>query len=438
MEELIIETGQHPQISVTSHGKLYLKGWERAEVRASASGKDKLSLKKDGEEVTVQSLSHCEMRVPYASSVTVHMANGETILKSITGNITIQHANAGLTLNDVGPVLVEDVSRDLNAQEVHGDLIIRNANRYVNASFVAGNFSADSIAAHLTLLKIEGNISAHVLGNATLSLEPKPGQTCDVEAHGVLACRMPPQANATLELTGPGPLVTQLGGKTETARDHLTLTLGDGSAHISLTGYGPVTVLESESGKPDSDFTIDFEDMELEMDTLSQQISRQVTEQLEMQMGFLDAQMEALMNTGNLSQEKADRIRARTEEKISRAQEKIARAQERAAEKIEMARRKAEGSKGRPKSYGTDFTYGGMDAAREGVRTGMPAAREGVRTGLSAAREAVASALGSSGAKPSDPVSDEERMMILNMLAEKKISIEEAESLLAALEGRNP
>jgi hypothetical protein len=157
-----------------------------------------------------------------------------------------------------------------------------------------------------------------------------------------------------------------------------------------------------------------------------------------MQMGFLDAQMEALMNTGNLSQEKADRIRARTEEKISRAQEKIARAQERAAEKIEMARRKAEGSKGRPKSYGTDFTYGGMDAAREGVRTGMPAAREGVRTGLSAAREAVASTLGSSGAKPSDPVSDEERMMILNMLAEKKISIEEAESLLAALEGRNP
>jgi hypothetical protein len=37
---------------------------------------------------------------------------------------------------------------------------------------------------------------------------------------------------------------------------------------------------------------------------------------------------------------------------------------------------------------------------------------------------------------PSDSqVSDEERMVILRMLAEKKINAEEAESLLSALEG---
>ncbi|HNB54262.1 MAG TPA: hypothetical protein PK530_20115 [Anaerolineales bacterium] len=434
MDELIIETGPRPQISVTSQGKLYIKGWERTEIRASASGKDKLSIWQDGDNVNVQSLSHCEMRVPYEASVTIQSANGETILKAVTGNITVHQASAGLTLNDVGPVLVDDVSRDLNAQEVHGDLIIHHANRFVNASFIKGNFSADSIAAHLTLKKVEGNISASVLGNATLGLEPKPGQTCTVEAHGVLTCHLSPQANATVELSGPGPLVTQLGGKTETARQHHTLTLGDGSAQIFLTGYGPVTVLEGETGKPAAGFTFDFEDMELEMDTLSQQISRQVTEQLEMQMGLLDAQMEALLNSGNLSEEKAARIRARTDEKISRAQEKIARAQERAAEKIEQARRKSES--GKPRS-GKDFTYGGMDAAREGVRTGMSAAREGVRIGLTAARESISSVLGSSKAAPADPVSDEERMMILNMLAEKKISIQEAESLLAALEGRN-
>lgn len=37
--------------------------------------------------------------------------------------------------------------------------------------------------------------------------------------------------------------------------------------------------------------------------------------------------------------------------------------------------------------------------------------------------------------KPGEPVSEEERMMILKMLAEKKITVEEAERLLAALEG---
>ena len=37
---------------------------------------------------------------------------------------------------------------------------------------------------------------------------------------------------------------------------------------------------------------------------------------------------------------------------------------------------------------------------------------------------------------PSEPVSDEERLSILKMLQEKKISREEAEKLLAALEGK--
>jgi hypothetical protein len=39
-------------------------------------------------------------------------------------------------------------------------------------------------------------------------------------------------------------------------------------------------------------------------------------------------------------------------------------------------------------------------------------------------------------AESGEPVSDEERLTILRMLQEKKISLEEAEKLLAALEGK--
>ena len=39
-------------------------------------------------------------------------------------------------------------------------------------------------------------------------------------------------------------------------------------------------------------------------------------------------------------------------------------------------------------------------------------------------------------APPAPPVSEEERMMILRMLEQKKISLEEADRLLAALENK--
>jgi hypothetical protein len=42
---------------------------------------------------------------------------------------------------------------------------------------------------------------------------------------------------------------------------------------------------------------------------------------------------------------------------------------------------------------------------------------------------------GSGGERP-DEASEEERLMVLKMVEENKISIEEAEQLLAALEGR--
>mgnify|MGYP001329477318 CR=1 FL=1 len=431
MDEIILETGHHPHLTIEAQGKLYIKGWDRAEVRASASGKDNLNCMQDGETVTVRSLSNCEMRVPYEATILIQTANGETILKSVPGAITVQHAGGGLTLSDVGPVLVEDVNRDLNAREIQGDLTIRHANRHVNVSHIAGDFSADAINAHLTLKKVDGNLSAHVFGNATLGLDPKPGKTCHVEAHGVLTCTLPPKSQAVLDISGHGPIVTRLDGQTETIHEgHFTTTLGyaqENPAHITLVGFGPITVLESDHSQASAEFNFDFDDMDLEMDTLSQHITRQVTEQLEMQMGMFEAQMDALIDTAGISQEKAERIRTRTQEKVARAQEKISKAQERAAEKIEMARRRAEREGTRDKSR----------TVRAEISFGMDAAREGVRTGLSAAREAISAVLGKPRAgAASDPVSDDERMMILNMLAEKKITIQEAETLLAALEGR--
>ena len=428
MDELIIETGPSPHLIIESQGKLYIKGWDKAEVRASTSGKDKLKLSKNGDEVTVHSLSNCEMRVPFESNIFIQAAFGEAILKSVTGPITIQQASAGLTLNDVGPTLVESIDRDLNAREIHGDLTVRQAARFVNASHVAGNFTGESIASHLNLKRVQGNISAHVLGNATLSLDPKPGTTCTVEAHGVLTCRIPLNTNATIQITGHGPIVTKIGGETTTLLDHThTLTLGDGSATLALTAYGPISLLESD---PDHSFdTFSFEiDKDLEMDAdvlipLSQQITQNVHEQIAMQMGMLEAQMDALVDTAGLSKEKADHIRARTQEKIARAQEKIARAQERASQKIESARRQAERETER--------------SARRSSGYVPDAAQMSVREGLAAAREAVSATFGSvKRSSQTDPVSDQERMMILNMVAEKKINIEQAETLLAALEGR--
>ena len=72
-----------------------------------------------------------------------------------------------------------------------------------------------------------------------------------------------------------------------------------------------------------------------------------------------------------------------------------------------------------------------VDAQRRVEQTMRSASRD-----LGSAEWSVNVNLGNSQ-KPSEPISEQERLMILQMLEEGKISVAEAQKLLAALEGRS-
>ena len=114
------------------------------------------------------------------------------------------------------------------------------------------------------------------------------------------------------------------------------------------------------------------------------------------------------------SPEKADRIAQHTQQATERAnqraQEKIRRAQEKMNRKLEAARRRAE-MKARAAER----------AARDRRRRPEPP------TWVTSPTKPV-----------SEPVSDEERLMILQLLEQGKVTTDEAEQLLAALEGKSP
>jgi sRNA-binding protein len=110
-----------------------------------------------------------------------------------------------------------------------------------------------------------------------------------------------------------------------------------------------------------------------------------------MRMGFSHPNIERLVERARQSNQQAS---ARVQEKMRQAQAKL-------EQKLAAAQRKAEAKSGRRPSEKVSFSFGGQP---------FPA--------------------------PEKPAaSEEERLLILKMLEEKKITIEEAEMLLNALEG---
>jgi ElaB/YqjD/DUF883 family membrane-anchored ribosome-binding protein len=421
MDEQIVNTSEAPVVIVEAQGKLYVKGWDRSEVRARSSGTDNLSLQQDGDQVFIRPQSNCDVRVPHGTTLQVPFAHSDATIKGVSGGMTIQHAESSVNLRDVGPTTVDFVSKDLNTRNVAGDLTARHVERHANIRGVIGDFSTDYIGGHLNLRGAGGGVSAQVHGAANMRLEPQAGHTYTLEAHGPVTCRFPPKPDIELNVNGYGPVTIKVGEVSEASQElSKTFTFGEGTATLELTAYGPLSILESRTDYQDAGFEFDFdpdEDYGGEMGDLTSQITEQVSEQLESQMEMLESELESqvenlssLIGSAKLSDEQAERIRRRTQEKMAQAHEKIRRAQEKAARKIEHARlraeRKARKSAQHDRHGDRDFTWR--------FKTRHRAAEPEI-----------------------EPVSDQERMMILNMLAEKKITAEEAETLLDALEGKS-
>jgi hypothetical protein len=168
-----------------------------------------------------------------------------------------------------------------------------------------------------------------------------------------------------------------------------SFTLGEGKATVSLTAGGDVTVTNR-------------------------------ADEWESKVEFDSSAREDVFAPGEFPGIPADlheRISRRVEEATRRALRQTKQAEwqsERVQRKVEVALRRAEE---KIRAAERRSTHMGVSFGRTGAGSERPAPPP-------------------PPARPSDPVSDEERLTILRMLQEKKISLQDAEKLLAALEGK--
>ncbi|HEX9617175.1 MAG TPA: hypothetical protein VGA03_07135 [Anaerolineales bacterium] len=420
MEKQVIHTSADPKILLEVSGDLTIKGWDEQEVVAKSASGESLTVDQVEDQVKIACEADCTVRVPYQAKVRVNSLGGNGIIKSLDGPLDIEQVSGDLLLRSVGATRINQVGGDLTAKNINGDFQVDTVKGDATARDVQGDFIVQTeIGGNMVLKDFDGSASAFARGDVTLSFDPSPGNNYRFEAGGNMVCRIPSDASLKIEITRARQVVSKIPGAQQVSPSEgpRVFTLGEGDSELVIAAGGDVVL---------SDLPRDWEvdDIEVEIgqdfESMAATITDQVTQQIEAQMEMLEHQLESqfgnianILNTAGLSAQKAERMSERAREASeraqARAQEKLQRAQEKLQRKLESARRRAE-----------------MRA-----RTAERAARDRRR------RPEPFEWKPPQAETPREPVTDEERMMILQMLEQKKITTEEAEQLLAALEGRS-
>lgn len=423
MDQVIfLNTGEVPEVTLEHvGGDLRLSGWDQQEFHAESDKDHSLTGTTEQAQglIRLTAAEDATVRVPRRARLKIQHVGGDAKVKAVEGTVEIQFVGGDLMLRQTGSVTLGEVKGNLNVKKVDGALKLSGVNGDVSARSVAGEFFAGEVTGDLYLRDVAGSARAQVGGDIVLGLTFQPGLDYSFEAEGDLLCRLAPGASAQIRLEADGDIDIEVPGAQITGEaGGKVVTLGGGAAQVRLQAGGDVSLT---STTPDAEAMGEFgEHFGEGFGVMAEEFSAQIESQIESQMAELERQLEEKLGRFDkvfgVDSAKAEQIAARARRAAQRAAERAAAAARRSSERVARQAERAS------RHHGPGTMQHGFTPPRPPTPPGMPR--------LFAMGKMFGHAPGS------DPVTDEERMAILRMVEQKKISIEEAEKLLAALEGK--
>ena len=383
-----------PHLTVKCYGDLDIAGGREGEVAIKAYGDDEdLKIEREGESFTISSRARCKIGCPKGSSITVDSVHGGLRVRGVDGPIAVDQALGNTVLKDVGPTTLTTVRGNVRAKMIRGDFRLNQVTGNLTVRGVDGLLVSQDTSGNLTALHLTGGLNATVSGNATLTTDLSPGCTYSLTANGNTTLKLPTDANAHFQIEAAGSIQHKniSWDEIKQERNKLDGRIGSGQANVTVQAGGKVTL----RGQDDSDafvfqFVMDDDELGLEIESMSEELERNI----EAHMARMNAHLEA-----KLSHIDHEAIRRKAEQAAEKTRVKAERAAERARLRADRAQRRWE---------------------RLGARRPTPP----TPPTPSAHR-----------ARPADPVTEPERLMVLRMVQEGKISVDEAAQLLQAMEG---
>ena len=371
MDIRTIETGPAPKIKIeTIGGSLRVRGRETETVEIQCGSNDGLKAESKNGELAVECDVDCTLYVPPESTLDVETVGGDASFRSTAGDVSVRTVGGSLKAHGVGAVSAETVGGDVTARRLGGGLSVDSVGGGAVVDQVSGDVRLRSLGGDVRLSRVEGLVDVTAGGDAKVSLSPEGDAKSAVTVGGDLSCYVTESASVCVRLKAGGDLRLAVPVEATDIPGGCEIQLGDGNAEVNLSCGGDLSIRTGDEAE------------DVAVVDLGEAIAARVGAEIESHLVDIE---EGLTGLGDhLQTFDSERIGNKIRSSIAKAQRKAARAQRKAARKQRNV------------------------AVVKGFKVDTPSSAGGP--------------------------SEEERMLILKMLEKGKISVEEAESLLGALD----
>jgi len=380
MKQVSIPVKPENKLNIKATEDLSVQGTEQNILTAVVRQSDSFKYTEAIGKCEVKATSDCRLQIPATMIVTVERVGGDASISGLTERVIVGKVGGDLVLQNLSGASIETVG---------GDLSLKNAGIALENARVGGDLfgtgvqslSSRAVGGDVSLQQVSGPINLVAGGDIEMKIKETEVPVISVKAGGDIRLVVPLEAKAQLEMhSNGGTIVIHAGGQEgEWELEEFTLPLGEGGNIVSLTAGGDITITDQD------DINRDFE-------------------------GVFDSSIDDWQNFGA-------ELEKQIRESIGTATENMHWATLTANEAGEKARMKVEKAMHKMESKGVNINHTGVNVDRNGKHVG-------VTFGVPF----------QTNEKPKSGPSDEERLLVLKMLQEKKITAEEADNLLSALD----
>jgi len=397
------------KIFVRSHANLDIQGWEKPELNIITDLRVQ-RLERDEDSIRFVFVDDCEMSLPFDANLNIDRASGNARIRNLNNSLKIRRVAGNLALQKTADVEVEGINGNCLVQDIQGSLEVERIVGHLRGEIVHGKLIVDRISGNVDLSSVSGQVKLNCNGKIRLCLSAGNHEEVSLKASGDIVLNLPLDADATIQVRTSGRKAElQIGDRSEVVRDRdHTFILGTGLQRISIDTAGKVKISgeavdPSEIAKLFKDLDELWVELKKESEARREAKDREMRFEIEM-MGktaqVVEQAMEGAMKTigdpeftSKITQEALDKTEKRVQEALRRVEDRL-------------------------RTMGFDLSQvptSPRTPSKPPVPPDSPAASIGFQ-------------------EEKYKVTAEERLIIVQMLQQGKITIEEADQLLRALE----